>query len=226
MVFIGSWQWFQDSQLLGTYYAIGILPSYVKNFSCSSQVSHTAVWNSQHQPTELPISRLKDLHNWQSLTEEERVSMKETAIPQRLLRLAERFQFHSTGGITVAFVMEVTPWWEHPDKLPRNDVFHLLPTSASQLAGVMWVAGRATCVSHMYGEASGHGRKTSQVKGTLATLLRYLKWHIFSFLRFLSEKETTVLFILISQDFSDGAMNVESLYVYKMFYMALKEDFH
>lgn len=35
-----------------------------------------------------------------------------------------------------------------------------------------------------------------------------------------------MLFILISQDFSDGAMNAESLYVYKMLYMALKEDFH
>lgn len=32
--------------------------------------------------------------------------------------------------------------------------------------------------------------------------------------------------ILISHDFSEGAMNVESFYVYKMLYMALKEDFH
>lgn len=34
------------------------------------------------------------------------------------------------------------------------------------------------------------------------------------------------LLILISHDFSEGAMNVESLYVYKMLYMNLKEDFH
>lgn len=40
--------------------------------------------------------------------------MMEAAIPQRLLWLVEMFQFHSTGGINVAFVMGVTPGWEHP----------------------------------------------------------------------------------------------------------------
>lgn len=64
-------------------------------------------------------------------------------------------------------------------------------------------------VGHVYGKAPGHGHRTSEVKGVLAALFRYLRSQLSSRLIFSSlKKETTMLFILMSRLF-DAAANVE-----------------
>lgn len=64
-------------------------------------------------------------------------------------------------------------------------------------------------MDNVYGQAPGHGHRTSEVKGVLAASFRYLRSQLSSRLIFSSlKKETTMLFILMSRLF-DTAANVE-----------------